>query len=101
MAVQCGGVERELPREAEEPAGGPDLTEHRPVEELMSQLGPEGSCLTLGWGEEHWQQMEWCVQRPGGKSDSDIFSSRFSLAGEYGERQEAVRERPLRRAECE
>lgn len=36
--------------------------------------------------------MEWSVQRPEGKSHHGMFSSRLSLAGEYGERREVVRE---------
>lgn len=45
--------------------------------------------------------MEWCLQRPGGKNDHEIFSSWLSISGEYGERQEVVKKSPERRAESE
>lgn len=45
--------------------------------------------------------MEWCLQRPGGKNDHEIFSSWLSISGEYGERQEVVKKSPERRAERE
>lgn len=66
----------------------------------MSRLSPEGP-LDFDWGEECWKQMERCLQRPGGKNDNDIFSSWLSIAGEYGERQEVVRESPEQRAKSE
>lgn len=83
---------------------GPELTLDRPVR--SSQWSQRLGCvlrghLTLSWGEECWKQMEWCLQRPGGKNDHEIFSSWLSISGEYGERQEVVKKSPERRAESE
>lgn len=69
--------------------------------EPTSWLSPEGPLDFLSWGEECWKQMEWCLQRPGGKNDHEIFSSWLSISGEYGERQEVVKKSPERRAESE
>ena len=48
---------------------------------------------TLSLVGVYWEQVEWHVQRPDGRNDSDTFRSQHSLAGEYRVRGQRSKQR--------